>query len=175
MTKNYFIQLADYNIWANNMFHGWFDKISEQQWEQSVVSSFNSIAETALHTVGAETIWLDRVNKLEHTVWLPSVFKGSKQDVQDAWKKSSRGLRSFIENFDETKMQDSLSFMRPDNKSYELAHYQIFAHVLNHSAYHRGQLVTMLRQVGFTDISSTDLSTYFWSQKVPNSSAVAET
>lgn len=167
MTKNYFIQLADYNIWANNMFHGWFDKISEQQWEQPVVSSFNSIAETALHTAGAETIWLDRLNKAAEPVWLPSVIKTVKKDVQDAWKKSSQGLRSFIQNFDETKLQDSVSFKRPDGNLYQLQHYQIFAHVFNHSGYHRGQLVTMLRQVGFTDISSTDLSTYFWSQKAP--------
>ncbi|WP_223233283.1 DinB family protein [Chitinophaga sp. CF418] len=32
---------------------------------------------------------------------------------------------------------------------------------MNHSTYHRGQLVNMLRQVGFTQLSSTDLATYY--------------
>ena len=165
MTKNYFIQLADYNIRANNIVHSWFDKIRDEQWELSIVSSFNSIAETALHTAGAETIWLDRLNKAAEPRWLPNIIKGGKKDVLDAWKKSSAGLKSFIENFDETKLQDSVSFKRPDGNLYELQHYQIFAHVFNHSTYHRGQIVTMLRQAGFTDVSSIDMSTYFWTKK----------
>lgn len=165
MTRNYFLQLADYNIWANNIFHSWFDKITGEQWEQPVISSFNSIAATALHTAGAETIWLDRLNQVEAPVWIPSVFKGSKEDAQDLWRKSSGGLRSFIENFDETKLQENVSFRRPDGNVYKLEHHQIFAHVFNHSTYHRGQIVTMLRQVGFTEVRSTDLSTFFWNKK----------
>jgi uncharacterized damage-inducible protein DinB len=165
MTKNYFIQLAAYNIWANNMVHSWFDKITNEQWEQPVVSSFKSIAETALHIAGAETIWLERLNRVPEPVWLPFVITTAKKDVQDAWIKSSGGLHSFIESFDEIKLQDTVSFKRPDGNTYELQHYQIFAHVFNHSTYHRGQLVTMLRQTGFTGVSSIDMSTFFWSKK----------
>ena len=165
MTKAYFIQLADYNIWANSMVHSWFEKISDEQWEQPIVSSFKSIAETAVHTAGAKKIWFERLAKVENPLFLTSEFKGSRQDAIEIWKKTSQGLQSFIENFDEPKINDTISFKRPDGKLYELAYYQIFAHVLNHSTYHRGQLVTMLRQVGYTDLSSIDMSTFFWSKK----------
>jgi uncharacterized damage-inducible protein DinB len=37
----------------------------------------------------------------------------------------------------------------------------LFAHVVNHATYHRGQLVTMLRQVGFTDVSATDFLGFY--------------
>jgi uncharacterized damage-inducible protein DinB len=161
MTKNYFIQLADYNIWANNIVHSWFDKLNNEQWEQPVVSSFNSIAATALHIAGAETVWLDRLNKTEAPVWLPSVFKGSKKETLDVWNNASQNLKSFVENFDETKMQTSLSFKRLNGDAYEMLHYQVLAHVFNHSSYHRGQIVTMLRQVGFTDVGSTDMLGFF--------------
>jgi uncharacterized damage-inducible protein DinB len=165
MTKEYFITLADYNTWANNIVHSWFDKISDEQWEQTIVSSFTSLSATALHTAGAETIWLDRLNKVAEPRWLPNIIKGGKKEVQGAWKNSSAGLKSFIENFDETKLQGSVSFKRPDGNTYELQHYKIFAHVFNHSTYHRGQIVTMLRQTGFTGVHSIDMSTYFWSKK----------
>ncbi len=165
MTKNYFIQLANYNAWANDIVHSWLDKINDEQWQQPIVSSFKSIAETVVHTAGAEKGWLERLNKMEKSMSLAAEFKGTKQEAIAIWKKASFDLNTFVENLDETKLNDNISFMRPDNKSYELAHYQIFAHVLNHSTYHRGQLVTMLRQVGFTDVRTIDMSTYFWSLK----------
>jgi uncharacterized damage-inducible protein DinB len=165
MTKDYFITLAEYNTWANDVVHSWFDKISDEQWEQPIVSSFKSLAETSVHTAGAEKIWLERLNKVESPVFLISVFKGSKQEAIDIWKKTSAALKLFVEIFDETKLKDSVSFKRPDGNTYQLQHHQIFAHVFNHSTYHRGQIITMLRQVGYTDLRSIDLSTYFWSKK----------
>jgi uncharacterized damage-inducible protein DinB len=162
MTKQYFITLADYNVWANDIVHSWFDKITDEQWEQPIVSSFKSIAETALHTAGAEMIWLDRLNKVEKPVFLPTLFKGSKQDAIVVWRKTSFGLKSFIENLDENRLEEILSFKRTTGDTLELQFYQIFAHVLNHSTYHRGQIVTMLRQAGYTDVRSIDMSTYFW-------------
>jgi uncharacterized damage-inducible protein DinB len=167
MTKKYFITLAEYNIWANDIVHSWFDKISNEQWGQVIVSSFPSLSVTALHTAAAETIWLDRINKVDKPRLLMETFKGGKQEAQDAWKDSSQGLKSFVENFDEAKLQESVSFKRPDGNTYTLKYYQIFAHVFNHSTYHRGQIVTMLRQAGYTDVRSIDMSTYFWSKKAP--------
>ncbi|MBS1734314.1 MAG: DNA polymerase, partial [Bacteroidetes bacterium] len=34
---------------------------------------------------------------------------------------------------------------------------EVLHHIFNHATYHRGQLVTMLRQVGVKDIPGTDL------------------
>ena len=161
MTKNYFIQLADYNIWANNIVNSWFEKITDEQWEQPIVSSFGSIGETAMHIARAETIWLERLKNVSSPVWPPADFKGSKKEILDVWETASQNLKSFIENFDETKMQTNLIFKRINGEAIEQPHYQIFSHVFNHSTYHRGQIVTLLRQVGFTDVSSTDMSGFF--------------
>ena len=156
MTKNYFTEVADFNVWANNIVWEWLDQISEEQWQQHIVSSFNSIAETVLHVVSAETIWLDRLNKVESPVWLQTTFKGSKKETIELWKRSTVGLKKFMDEFDEAGMMNMLVFKRINGDRYEMPHYQVFAHIFNHSTYHRGQLVTMLRQVGFTDVGSTD-------------------
>lgn len=161
MTKSYFIQLAEYNIWANKIVHSWLENITEEQWEQPIVSSFNSIYETALHVAGAEKIWLDRLNNLINPVPLVKVFKGTKKELLEEWTKASQDLRTFIENFDEARMNADLKFKRLNGDEYVQPYYQLFAHVFNHSSYHRGQLVTMLRQAGYTDINSTDMINFF--------------
>lgn len=155
MTKNYFIELAGFNIWANNIVCSWLEKINDEQWSQTVVSSFNSIQETVLHIISAENAWLQRFKK-EPVEWLQSTYKGSKEEHINLWKKTSAAFKEYVENFDENKSQTNLDFRRLNGDAYSMPFYQLFAHVVNHATYHRGQLVTMLRQVGFTDVSATD-------------------
>lgn len=161
MNKEYFIQLADYNIWANEIVHGWLNELTNEQWKRPMVSSFESIEATALHITGAETAWLGRLNNEASPVWLPAIFKGSKEELLPLWENTSAGIKNFIKQFQEERFFDGLQFKRINGEQVVLKYYQIFAHVFNHSTYHRGQLVTMLRQAGFANIGSTDLMMYY--------------
>jgi len=110
-----------------------------------------------LHIISAERAWLERFKKNPQTVWIQSSFKGTKEDHIKLWKETSEELKSFIDAFDESNFDTNLDFKRLNGDAYSMPHYQLFAHVVNHATYHRGQLVTMLRQVGFTNVSATDL------------------
>ena len=155
MTKKYFQELAEYNVWANNIVCSWLDQINDEQWNKEIISSFNSIQETVLHIISAEKAWLER---FEHkpVEWLQFTYKGSKEEHIILWKKISANLKDFIDGFDESKLEEILDFKRLNGDAYSMPHYQLIAHVINHSTYHRGQLVTMLRQVGFMNVGSTD-------------------
>jgi uncharacterized damage-inducible protein DinB len=161
MTKQYFIELSDFNIWATDTVCSWLEKISDEQWNQHIISSFNSIQETVLHIISAETAWFERLEKKEKVAWLQMEFKGSKDEHIALWKQSSKRLKNFIVSFDESKMNELLNFKRFNGEENSLAYYQVFAHVFNHSTYHRGQVVTMLRQAGFTAVQSTDLLGFY--------------
>jgi len=161
MNKQYFIELAGFNVWANDIVCSWLEKISDEQWTQTVVSSFNSIQETTLHIISAEKAWAERFQGAEKIEWLQHTYKGSKQEHIGLWKKASADLKNFIADFDENRLQTNLDFRRLNGDFYSMPFYQLFAHVVNHSTYHRGQLVTMLRQVGFTDVGATDLLGFY--------------
>lgn len=153
--------MAGYNIWANNLVEDWVSRISLDQWETPIVSSFGSIAATILHITGAEKVWLDRLNYADPIGWLPTEFKGSREELLATWSHASAGLKQFLENFDEARMMENISFKRINGDAYLMPYYQVFAHVFNHSTFHRGQVVTLLRQVGFTDVGSTDLLGFY--------------
>jgi uncharacterized damage-inducible protein DinB len=160
MSIQYFIELAKFNIWANEMIISWLEQISDEQWELEVINSFNSIKETTLHIVSAEHAWHQRLLNVENIAWLQSEYNGTKEETLALWRTQSENLHAFVANFG-GELDDKLSFKRLNGDQYSMPIYQVFAHVFNHSTYHRGQLVTMLRQVGFTQVSSTDLLAFY--------------
>lgn len=161
MSKLYFIELAEFNQRTTEIVCSWLDRLSDEQWQHPVVSSFNSIAETTIHIIGAQNAWVERLLRKEPVTNLQKEFRGTKEELLDFWKKSSASFKEFVAGFEETRLTETFSFRRFNGEQYALAYYQVIAHVVNHGAYHRGQLVTMLRQVGYTDVSSTDLSGFY--------------
>ncbi len=171
MTKQYFIELSEFNIWANNLVCNWLEHLNDDQWKQHIVSSFPCLYETVLHMAGTEKAWLERFKKVSHIVPLTSSFTGSKDDLVKIWKATSAELKTFIDSFNENELYTNLYFKRFNGDAYSTPYYQLFAHVINHATYHRGQLVTMLRQVGFTGTGSTDIVTFFDKKKEYNACA----
>ena len=161
MHKTYFSELTDYIIWADGSIIEWLNQINEGQWEQIINSSFPSIKQTAIHILSAQKIWLDYWTKVPEPVFFSKQFTGTKNEFITIWKQSSAELKTFIEGLSEDDYRQSIAFKWPRGGESEMQFWQTFSHFINHATYHRGQLATMLRQVGFTRLSSTDLATYY--------------
>ncbi|HMS98008.1 MAG TPA: DinB family protein [Saprospiraceae bacterium] len=161
MNHTYFIEIAKFNQWANHVVISWLREISDEQWKAEVISSFNSVGDTAIHIIGAEKIWLQRLQKQSHPEWFPAVFKGTRTEALDAWQEAAEGLLNFVMQLNEEDLLASLHYTRINGDAYTQPVYKVLAHVFNHSTYHRGQLVTQLRQVGYEGITTTDLLAYY--------------
>jgi len=161
MLKQYFTDLAAYNSWADQKAIDWLIQITDEQWEQVSVSSFSSIKQTAVHIASAEKIWIDFWTKAADPVYLSANFSGTKNELIGTWKAASNGLETFIKSHPEEDFNQMVSFIYPNGNTGKMPYYQTFAHSVNHSTYHRGQLVTLLRQAGYNQFSSVDLATYY--------------
>lgn len=160
MDRRYFLDLTHYMAWTNSKIIGWLDQITEEQWEQNSISSFTSIKQTALHIASAEKIWIDFWKKVDNPVFLSSEFDGTKTDLLKIWTDTSSTLKDFIENYPEEDYLKQIVF-KVRGEEWQMEFWQTFTHFINHATYHRGQLVTMLRQAGFEDFTSTDLAAYY--------------
>lgn len=161
MTKKYFLELADYNIWANNRVITWLNQISDEQYHQIITSSFSTIKDTCIHIAGAEKVWLERWQMIDNRMFLADEFKGTKHELITIWQTASQDIKEFIVSKSETEFENKLSFKRLNGDLFLMEFSKTFAHVFNHSTFHRGQLVTMLRTAGFTNVESTDLLSYY--------------
>jgi uncharacterized damage-inducible protein DinB len=160
MNKNYFLELAQYNIWANQKMVNWLLQISDEQWSQKLIGSFESIEATVIHTAGSEKLWFERLTH-QAQPFLPQTFKGNKNDLIEIWKDASENLRNYVLDVSDNDLKEFFEYKNLKGDDFSRAKYQAIAHVFNHSTYHRGQLVNYLRQVGFTDVDTTDLI-YFY-------------
>ena len=161
MTKTYFSGLAAYNSWANNKVISWLDRIDESQWTKISISSFSSVESTVLHIASAEKVWIDFWNNKNEPVYLSAGFTGSKEELIQIWKNASAGLEQILNQIPEEEYRRLISFKYPRGGEGQMEFWQTFSHIINHSTYHRGQLVSLLRQSDFTELSSIDLATYY--------------
>ncbi len=165
MNKRYLMEIANYSNWVDNTIIKWLEQINDEQWDKEITSSFNSVAKTVTHIISAKKVWIDFWKNTPTPVFLSSNFNGTKKELIEIWKKTMDDYDNFIESYPEENYTQIISFkVRDEEWSMEFA--QTVLHQNNHATYHRGQLITMLRQIGFTNFSNTDLATYFVKKKI---------
>ena len=160
--KELLIQYARYNAWANKRIIDMLSKLDDEVIaEKEFISSFPTIQATVYHIWSAEFIWLQRLQLTENPVWIDAVFKGSYEEACREWQEVSKVLIQYVEKqYDDRAFEHVFQFYDRTKESYKFQVYTALNHVFNHSAQHRGQIISMLRQAGVTKIPSIDLCTF---------------
>ena len=157
----YYLELAAFNNWADKRVMDWLTQVTDEQWNQPAISSFGSVRDTAIHMVSAKKLWIDTWTGIDNPVYLSAGFKESKNELIIIWKKSCEDLTSFIETYPAENYTKPVTVKKPNGELCTMEFKKTFPHMINHATYHRGQLVTLLRQSGFSNLSNTDLFTYY--------------
>lgn len=158
--KTVLTHTTNYHVWANNTIIGFIENISGDQLTATVVSSFATIKATVVHLANAEYNWLQRVQG--NSVWETKITEeNTLTEITDFWKQQSQQWCDVVAAHDITGLMQPIDHQNLSGQHHSLDLYKIIMHVCNHATYHRGQLVTMLRQVGYTQLSSLDMSTFF--------------
>lgn len=158
--KEEMVNYTRYNAWANSIVSSLLQPFSTDQLTAVIESSFPSLQKTIYHIWDAETIWLLRMEGKSIDYWPSKNINGS--EPIDSFVKKSNELADFIAQ-QNTNFHTSLcTYSTTNGTIYKQQHWQIVMHCMNHSTFHRGQIITMLRQIGFENkIPSTDMITFF--------------
>jgi uncharacterized damage-inducible protein DinB len=159
--KELLLQMAKYNLWANKRLIDVMQKLDDEKQNREIPSSFPSIYNTALHIWGAEFLWLQRLQLAEQPIYTPYVFTGTFAEACTQWQEASQAFIDFIDKqFDDKALEHVLQYYNSEKQSFKNPVFEVLQHVFNHSTYHRGQLVTLLRQVGVEKLPATDFTAY---------------
>ena len=152
MSNKLIPKLTQYNKWANDKFIECLLKYKDEMITAEVVSSFPNIFETCKHIWLGELGWYSRMTGLGWQTKALDEFSGSPKELYAAWGQSTIRLITFAETEDLHKLVD----FTHDGIEYSISRMDIITTVINHGNYHRGQIVTLLRQLGVTNIPKTD-------------------
>jgi len=158
--KEIYVKYAGYNLWANRHMVDAFASLPVAVLEAPIVSSFPSARLTFLHIWDAEFLWLERLQGHSPSAFPSKTFEGDIHAVFAALLKGSEAYLTFVEAqpsafFEGSLFFKTISYGEQTQRSYEMIH-----HCMNHSTFHRGQLITLGRQLGIEKFPPTDFAYY---------------
>ncbi len=161
--------LYDYNAWANHRSMDAASKLTTEQFVKPMGSSFGSVRDTLAHIYGAEWIWLERFQG-RSPASLPdgTQFKDI-ASLRERWDEHEVRLLGFVRGLTQTDLDRVMEYKTLKFGVYSNPLWESMQHLVNHGSYHRGQVTTLLRQLGAQPIA-TDLM-HFYRERATAASA----
>lgn len=155
--------LCGYTAWADARMFEALAPLTPEQWTRDMGSSLKSVRDTAVHLVGAEWLYLSRFKGVSPAAtWNPAEFP-SPAVLRERWAPLAADLAAFAAAQTEEGLGRALSYKNLKGEALSLPLGPVVLQLTNHSTYHRGQVTTLLRQLG-AEPRSTDLVVY-WNER----------
>jgi uncharacterized damage-inducible protein DinB len=153
--------LLDYHYWARDRVLKALEQVSAEQFTRELGSSFTSIQDTLGHVYSAEWAWHQRWIGHSPTAQLPSSTFPDVATVKAMWSKTEAEVRGFLESLGEGGVDRVIAYRTLTGEEATSTFWHMLQHMVNHGSYHRGQLTTMLRQIGLKAPESMDLIRFY--------------
>jgi len=161
MTHTELVDLIDYHYWARDRMLEAVAGLAPDQLTQPLAGSFGSVRETLVHSYSAEWVWYSRWNGVSPEAPLSADGFPDLVSLVDAWRELEQQVRTFVGRLDDGQVDRKIDYRMMNGTAARSSFQQMLQHVVNHGTYHRGQVTTLLRQLGVSSPRSTDMSTYF--------------
>lgn len=149
MTADEVRELFRYNTWASRRVFDVAAQLPPEHYAKDLGSSFGGIHGTLAHITAAERVWLDRWLGQPGKLLGPADFAGLPAVVA-LWEAVEAERTPFLDSLDDRRLEDPITARSSGGGTYVNTLRETVLHVVEHSSYHRGQVITLLRQLGHT-------------------------
>jgi uncharacterized damage-inducible protein DinB len=153
--------LIDYHYWARDRALDAAALLTPEQYTKPLGSSFTSVRDTLAHTYSSEWAWYWRWRGTSPTSMLPFDQFPDVASLRKAWAEHEAKVRAFVGALDEAGVNRVYEYKTLNGQPGSSAFCEMLQHVVNHASYHRGQVTTMLRQLGAQPGKSMDMIAYY--------------
>jgi uncharacterized damage-inducible protein DinB len=158
LDSNYCQTMADYNSWMNQKLYTICAGISDVERKRDRGAFFKSIHSTLNHLLYGDRAWIGRFTKNPFCVKVMGQELFSDFDeLRQEREVTDREIVEWSKHVSNGWLEAPFEYTsNVDRKTRILPTWVLVVHMFNHQTHHRGQLTTLLSQVGY-DPGVTDL------------------
>jgi uncharacterized damage-inducible protein DinB len=142
------LEQLKYNQWAVHHYITTAEQLDVAQLERKLNSSFSSIHETLGHMAWVEELWFERWQGHVFTQTFNPAHYPTLEFVHQQLTEIHAKQIHLLESIEPGTENRRIRYVNFQGETWEYSLAQMVQHLMFHSAYHRGQLATMLRQLG---------------------------
>jgi uncharacterized damage-inducible protein DinB len=151
-------ELYEFNCWARDRQFQACAALTSEQFLRSMGNSYISVRDTWAHLLVAEWVWLERWQGRSPGRTEAGPFGAEKfptlESIRVAWVPIEKGVREFLRACPEENLSRPLPYTNMQGEVWIYTLWRVLFHVLNHQTYHRGQITTLLRQLGAAPVQT---------------------
>ena len=150
---------TEYNQWANDAFVQWLSGKPEADFYKTVPSSYPTLALTLNHILAVQEFWYAVITASAPMSQRYMETSPDHAEILRELPRQSALLHTYISSLTEADLLEEIELHTPWVQG-RLPRYEFIQHLFNHSTYHRGQVVTIGRNLGYEDAPMTDYNFY---------------
>ena len=168
-TKNHFVEMYQYHAWANKTMLGRIKELPSSALSQEVNSSFPTIAHALSHIYAVDKSWymvltgIDMPEAYQACIPLNSTPFASVDEYVRLFEELNRDFNEWFRS--QGDLEQTIRLNNPFAGVRETRLSEILLHVVNHGTYHRGNISTMLRQLGHASVMN-DYALFWYQESV---------
>lgn len=155
--------LYEYDKWALDRVLDAAAALTAEQYGKNLASSHGGIRGTLVHCYAAYEIWFARWRGESPMSLIKEEELPTLSSLRERWNDFQKDIHRHFGSLTETALQAPLTYKDTKGNPYTVPLWQQMQHLVNHSTYHRGQVIALLRQIGAKTVG-TDLINYYRSQ-----------
>ncbi|HEX6560327.1 MAG TPA: DinB family protein [Longimicrobiales bacterium] len=162
-------ELYRFHSWATERLFSTTGTLTDDELTRDMSSSFPSVRDTLVHMVGSEWVWLTRWHGISPTSFPDAEHLTTHSGISERWRDINAQRERYLNSLDAATLDRTIAYTNFAGAHFEFPLWQMLRHVVNHASYHRGQVVTMLRQLGYKPPATDMILMYQELQSAPTS------
>lgn len=168
--KQNFELMAKYNQWINQNIYQAASELDKSELDKDMGAFFGSISGTLNHIMVGDIIWLKRfrthpanfkslseLDNIDLPKELSEIIYKEFGGLKEAREKLDKIIINFLNEITDNDLESGLEYRNTKGLNFNKKMAYLLHHFFNHQTHHRGQVSTLMIQLG-VDIGVTDLA-----------------
>jgi uncharacterized damage-inducible protein DinB len=153
---NYYTVMASYNQWMNQNLYTVCADIPDIDRKSDRQAFFKSIHGTLNHILVGDRIWLGRFTQQPFVARLNQELYSNFNQLRTERARVDLQIIDWAKTLTPSWLDQDFHYTNSSGVTRTQPYWLLVTHMFNHQTHHRGQLTTLLQQIGY-DLEVTDL------------------